>query len=72
MRIKLYNDKPFVVTIDRNRFERRYVLETVEKDGSWTPQCEPLFSVEFRERFGFSEEWPHKVIKEEECANKKR
>jgi hypothetical protein len=54
---------PFVVTIDRNRMERRYVLRTVDTtDGLMAARNDPMTGEEFREHYGFSEEFPHEFI----------
>ena len=54
---------PFVVTIDRNRMERRYVLRTVDAtDGLMAARNDPMTGEEFREYYGFSEEFPHEFI----------
>jgi hypothetical protein len=55
-----FDGKPFIVTIDRNRMERRYVLQTRNEDGTHTPRNEPMFGEEFRAHYGFDETWPHK------------
>jgi hypothetical protein len=64
--MKTYNGKQFVVVVDRNQFEKRYVLKTVEPSG-WISQNEPLTFGKFIAHFGFSPDFPHdsrKVIEE--------
>ena len=63
MKCDTFEGKRFIVTIDRTQMQRRYVLQTLEDDGEFKKHCKPLYSEEFREHFGFEEEWPHKVIK---------
>lgn len=64
MEIKEYKGKKFTVTIDRNSAQRRYVLNTIEEDGSFVKQNEPLYTEEFKKYFGFSPEWPHETIED--------
>lgn len=64
----LFEGKPFCVTIDRGRMERRYVLNTVY-DGGMTPRNEPMQCEEFRSHYGFHEEWPHQY-NEPSCPTK--
>lgn len=49
------------VTIDRNRMERRYCLSLVSITGI-EREYEPLFFDDFRRKFGFEEEWPHRRL----------
>ncbi len=65
MRTEKYQGKKFNVTLDRGRMRRRYVLLTIEPDGSSLKQNEPLYREEFEERYGFSPEWPHESVKNE-------
>ena len=52
-----------MVTIDRNRMERRYVLRTVDTtDGLMAARNDPMTGEEFRKHYGFSEEFPHEFI----------
>lgn len=59
MNTKLYNDKPFIVTIDRSTAERGYVLRIIDNDGSFTAQNEPLKRDDFVSEFKFDPTWPH-------------
>lgn len=59
MNTKLYKDKSFTVTINRNTAERGYVLQSIEQDGSFTAQNEPLKRDDFVSKFKFDPTWPH-------------
>jgi len=61
-RVDKYNGRVFVVTIERDTTVRRYALSTIEDDGSFNPQNEPLYSEDFVKHYGFSCEWPHEKI----------
>jgi len=61
-RVEKYKGKNFIVTIRRDTMVRRYVLSTIEKDGSFKDQNEPLYSEEFMRHYGFSCEWPHEKM----------
>lgn len=61
MTTKLYNNKPFIVTIKRNTAERGYVLHTIEEDGSFVIQNEPLKRDNFVKKFKFDPSWPHET-----------
>jgi len=58
-RVTKYDGKDFIVTIRRDTMIRRYVLSTIERDGSFKPQNEPLYREDFEKHYGFSKEWPH-------------
>jgi hypothetical protein len=58
-KITKYRGKDFIVTIRRDTMVRRYVLSTIEEDGSFKPQNEPFYSDEFEKHYGFSHEWPY-------------
>ena len=58
-----YLGKKFIVTIRRDTAQRRYVLSTLEKDGTLTDQNEPLYYADFENHYGFSPNWPHETIK---------
>lgn len=60
--MKLFEGKPFIVTIDRSTMERGYVLRTRDDKGGHHAANKPLKRAEFEERFGFAPEWPHKTI----------
>jgi hypothetical protein len=62
METRKYQGKDFSVTIDRNRMERRYILSTIDEDGTWEEQNDPLNSEEFSRHYGFSHEWPYETI----------
>jgi hypothetical protein len=50
--------EPFRVVIDREKMERRYVLQIQSKDGSWKSKA-PLSKRDFILKYGFEPEWPH-------------
>jgi hypothetical protein len=62
MKTEKYEDKNFIVTIRRETMERKYVLSTLEGDGSFKDRNEPLYSEEFEKHYGFYPEWPHETI----------
>ena len=53
------NKKKIIVTIDRNKMERRYQLNVRKDDGSFEKIGVPLNSVDFFYTHGFSHEFPH-------------
>lgn len=59
MNTKLYNDKPFIVTIDRSTAERGYVLRIIDNDGSFIDQNKSLKRDDFVSKFKFDPTWPH-------------
>jgi hypothetical protein len=59
--MKLFEGKPFTVTIDRSTAERGYVLQTQDASGNHHAVNNPLKRAEFEKRFGFTPEWPHKA-----------
>lgn len=61
-RVHTYDNRPFLVSIDREGMERRYVLEVIHAE-HLEPACGPLTAEEFRRRFGFSETWPHEEVR---------
>ena len=62
METRKYEGKDFRVLINRDCMERRYVLSTLERDGTWKDQHGPLTDRNFGEHYGFSPEWPHEEI----------
>jgi len=56
------NTDNFRVTIDRGEMERRYVLWTIDEEGEWVADREPLTFQNFRRWYGFSETWPHNTV----------
>ena len=65
MRTEKYKGKKFEVGIDRGRMQRRYILRTIEEDGTCQAQNEPLYQEEFERHYGFSPKWPHESVKNE-------
>jgi hypothetical protein len=63
MEERKYKGKKFRVTIRRDTMERRYVLSTLEQNGSFKDQNKPLYQEDFERYYGFSPEWPHEEIK---------
>ena len=61
MKTEKYEGKNFIVTIRRDTMERRYVLSTLEEDGSFKDQHEPLYQEDFEKHYGFSPNWPHET-----------
>lgn len=48
-----------IVTIDRSEMHRRYQLNTINEDGTFTSIGEPLSPKEFHEVHGFSCHFPY-------------
>ena len=64
MKTEKYEGKKFIVTIRRDTAERRYVLSTLEEDGSFKEIHEPLYTKDFEKHYGFSPYWPHETIEQ--------